>query len=200
MAIQLGLTGGIGSGKTTVAGIWASLGAYVIDADALSRTLTASGGDAISAIQKSFGAQAIATDGSLNRDAMRTLVFTDPSAKQRLEAILHPLIAKRMAQAQSDAQRAGMNVVVLDIPLLVESPRWRPRLDHVMVVDCDSATQIQRVQSRSGWTAEQTQQVISAQASRAQRLAAADIVMVNQNINLSQLETMVRQVAQDFGL
>lgn len=200
MVLQLGLTGGIGSGKSTVAAMWAALGASVVDADALSREFTAVGGKAISDIQKAFGASAIAQDGSLNRDAMRHLVFAAPHAKQQLEAIIHPLVAQGIAQARTQAEQAGASVLVLDIPLLAESARWRAEVGYVLVVDCDHATQIERVYSRSGWTAEQTQRVIDAQASRALRLAAADIVISNQGIDLSQLEAMVQKIAQQFGL
>ena len=200
MAIQLGLTGGIGSGKSTVANMLSSMSASVIDADAFSRALTAVGGAAMPAIQNAFGTVAIAPDGSLDRDAIRSLIFTDPDAKHRLEAIIHPLVALRISQAQSDAESSGKTVVVLDIPLLVESSHWRAKLDYVLVVDCDNATQIQRVQARSGWTAQQTQRVIDAQATRTLRLAAADIVIGNQDISLSQLETTVRKIGVWFGL
>ena len=200
MAIQLGLTGGIGSGKSTVANMLSSMSASVIDADAFSRALTAVGGAAMPAIQNAFGTVAIAPDGSLDRDAIRSLIFTDPDAKHRLEAIIHPLVALRISQAQSDAESSGKTVVVFDIPLLVESSHWRAKLDYVLVVDCDNATQIQRVQARSGWTAQQTQRVIDAQATRTLRLAAADIVIGNQDISLSQLETTVRKIGAWFGL
>ena len=200
MAIQLGLTGGIGSGKSTVATMLSSMSASVIDADAFSRALTAVAGAAMPAIQNAFGTVAIAPDGSLDRDAIRSLIFTDPDAKHRLEAIIHPLVALRISQAQSDAESSGKTIVVLDIPLLVESSHWRAKLDYVLVVDCDNATQIQRVQARSGWTAQQTQRVIDAQATRTLRLAAADIVIGNQDISLSQLETTVRKIGAWFGL
>lgn len=200
MAIRLGLTGGVGSGKTTVANMLGARQARVIDADAISRGLTATGGSAIPDIQQAFGDRVIAHDGSLNRDAMRALVFADAATKRKLELIIHPLVAAGIALALAQAEQQSAQLIVLDIPLLVESGRWRALLDYVVVVDCDSATQIQRVQMRSGWAIEQIHNVIAAQAPRALRLAAADIIICNQDISLTQLETSVSEIAQQFGL
>jgi dephospho-CoA kinase len=200
MALKLGLTGAIGSGKSTVAAILSRLGATVLDADAVSRQASAAGGAAIPAIAQTFGAGFIAADGSLQRDAMRALVFTDPSAKARLEAIIHPIVGQEMALLEQQAIASACPLLVFDIPLLVESPRWRPRLDLVMVVDCELETQIQRVMQRSGWSREQVQQVVTAQASRALRLSAADVVIYNDGIDIHTLERQVQQWAHRFGL
>lgn len=200
MAIKLGLTGGIGSGKSTVAAMLSRLGGAVLDADAISRKNSAAGGAAIPAIAQTFGARFIAEDGSLDRDAMRALIFTDPSAKSRLEAIVHPMVGQQMCLLEQQALAKGCTLLVFDIPLLVESARWRPRLDLVMVVDCDAETQIQRVMQRNGWQRAQVQQVVTAQADRALRLSAADVVICNEGIDIRTLELQVQQWAHRFGL
>lgn len=200
MTTQLGLTGGIGSGKSTVAALFAECGASIIDADAISRQSTASGGSAITAIERAFGAVMLASDGSLDRDAMRALIFSQPEAKAQLESIIHPLVGQTIAAQQLAAVQAGHRLVVLDIPLLVESSHWRPKLDAVVVVDCAVETQIQRVMQRSQWTRAQVEQVIAAQASRQQRLAAADAVICNDGIDLATLKLQVRETATLFGL
>jgi dephospho-CoA kinase len=200
MTIKLGLTGGIGSGKSTVAAILMHCGATIIDADAVSRQTTAISSAAMPAIAREFGTGLVAPDGSLDRTAMRALVFGDPAAKTRLEAIIHPLVAQEIQRLAQLALLAACPLLVFDIPLLAESTRWRPQLDLVMVVDCSTETQIQRVMRRSGWTREQTEQVISAQATRAQRLSVADIVICNEAIAIPQLELEVRNCAHRFGL
>jgi dephospho-CoA kinase len=200
MTIKLGLTGGIGSGKSTVASMLLRCGATVIDADAVSRQTTATSGAAMPAIAREFGAALVASDGSLNRDAMRTLVFNDPAAKACLESIIHPLVGQEIQRLTQLALTTGSPLLVFDIPLLVESSRWRPQLDLVMVVDCSAEIQIQRVMQRSGLMREQIEQVIHAQATRAQRLSAADIVICNEAIDIPQLEWRVRECARRFGL
>jgi dephospho-CoA kinase len=198
---RIGLTGGIGSGKSTVAGMLAARGAAVIDADAVSRGVTAPGGRAIEAIAQVFGPHMIAADGAMNRQAMRERVFQDPEAKRQLEAIIHPLVSQITAEQTQWALERHHTCLVFDVPLLVESgERWRRQLDRVLVVDCDAATQRQRVMARNGLTAEEIDRIISQQASRAQRLACADTVIVNQSINLHELAVQVSQVAADFGL
>ena len=194
---KIGLTGGIGSGKSTVAAIWQTLGAEVIDADTLSRQTTASGGTAIAAIARAFGAEFIAPDGALDRERMRSLAFADPAAKQQLEAIIHPLVS---AETQRLLDAATASCVVFDIPLLVESGRWRARLDQVLVVDCEEATQKARTVARSALTADAVDRIIASQASRAQRLACADAVIFNEGLTLVQLQAQVREMAQRFGL
>lgn len=198
--LLLGLTGGIGSGKSTVAGLLAARGAAVIDADAISRATTASGGAAIALIQAQFGADFVGADGALHREQMRQHVFGNPSAKARLEAIIHPLVGQQIAAQQQLHTAAGAPCIVFDIPLLVESGHWRKRLHRVLVVDCSEASQTSRVVARSGLATGQVQAIIAAQASRAQRLAAADVVLCNDGISLSELATLVHQTAPQFGL
>jgi len=175
--LRIGLTGGIGSGKSLVARCWVDLGATLVDTDAIARLLTAPGGAALPAIAAEFGAKVIGADGALDRDAMRERVFADPAAKQRLEALLHPLI-----RAECETQAAASQetpFIVFDVPLLVESGGWRERVDRVLVVDCEVETQIQRVMRRSGWPRETVQAVIAAQATREARRQQADAVIYN---------------------
>lgn len=196
-ALRIGLTGGIGSGKSTVARMLAACGAHVIDTDALARALTAPGGAAIPAIQAAFGPGIITPEGALDRPAMRDLVFTHPEAKQRLEAILHPQIQAATQQAQSQA--APGQVVVFDVPLLVESAsHWLHRVDRVLVVACDPEVQVQRVMQRSGWPEAQVRQVIAAQATPAQRRAVAHAIIENSQIPLPALAHQVQQVWQSW--
>ena len=200
---RLGLTGGIGSGKSTVALMLQQLGAAVIDADALSKQATRSSGVAMPMIEKTFGISMVANDGSLNRDKMRQLIVSDPEAKNKLEAIVHPAVGQAIADQQRLAIEAGKKLIVLDIPLLVESGRWRAQLNHVVVIDCSQATQMQRVLARpssQGWTEQQVHNIMSLQATRAQRLAAADTVICNDGIDLQTLHTQVLQLARQFGL
>ena len=189
--LRLGLTGGIGSGKSTVAQMFAARGAAVIDSDAIARSVTAANGSAMPAIAEAFGKEFVTPEGALDRDRMRALVFSDPSAKLRLEAIVHPLVGMAtQAQAQA-AIHAGHTLLVFDVPLLVESPRWRKLVDKVLVVDCLESTQIERVIARSGLARDAVQNIIQAQATRAQRLAAADITLFNEGLDLEQLQVAV---------
>ncbi len=188
---HLGLTGGIGSGKSTVAQMLVKRGAALIDADAIARQVTAPHGLAIPLIAQQLGAHFITAEGSLDRDQMRELVFRDPSAKKVLEAIVHPLVGQETQRQVQEAIRDGYRTVVFDVPLLVESGRWRNRLDKVLVVDCLVETQIQRVQIRSGLAPETVQHIINAQASRPLRLAAADWVIYNEQLSLAQLQAEV---------
>lgn len=190
--LTIGLTGGIGSGKSTVARILIEQGVVLVDADALSRSMTESGGAAMPAIQTTFGDGVVAADGSLSREVMRQIMLSDASAKARLEGILHPMIGERINQSLAQAELAGAEITVLDIPLLVEgASRWRSRLDAVWVVDCLPQTQIARVQSRSSWPLAQVEAVMAAQATRHQRLAAADAVIFNDGLSLSELQVHV---------
>ena len=188
--VRLGLTGGIGSGKSTVAAMLAELGATVIDADAISRASTGPGGIAVEAVRAAFGAEYVTPEGALNRDRMRALVFSDPTAKAKLEAIVHPIV-----RSEIDRQLMAIEqgVVVLDLPLLVESPAWRERCDLIWVVDCAPETQIQRVMRRNGWPRAQVEAVLAAQASRAQRRAIADCVIVNDGETLAELRRQIDQ-------
>ena len=193
---RLGLTGGIGSGKSTVANMFSALGAVVIDADAISRSLTAPHGAAIEAIKLQFGEAMINADGSLNRDRMRELVFTDISAKQRLEATLHPLIKLEMQRQDQVAMTSGTKLIVYDIPLLVESQNWRAILDQILVIDCLESTQINRVMQRNTFKQVDVEKIIASQASRKMRNSAADILIFNDSITVEQLRERVTQVVK----
>lgn len=182
--LRIGLTGGIGSGKSTVARLLVECGGVLIDADAISRALTAPGGAAIAPLRASFGDGLIDATGAMDRGRMRELVFSDASAKARLEAILHPLIGLEVARQENAA--AG-RPLVFDVPLLVESPHWRERVDRVLVVDCPEDLQIRRVMQRSGWAGDTVSAVIAQQASRAARRAAADAVIYNEHLSLTGL-------------
>lgn len=197
---RLGLTGGIGSGKSTVANLLKNHGAAIVDADATSRLLTQPGGLAIDPIRSAFGADFIDAAGAMDRDKMRQLVYADPSARSRLEAIVHPLVGLETLRQALAAARAGFNVVVFDIPLLVESHQWRQNLDLVLVIDCTPEVQIQRVVARSGLTEVVIRGIMAAQASRLVRLAAADLVICNTHLSLNELADEARQVAYRFGL
>lgn len=176
MAYCIGLTGGIGSGKSSAAAIFQELGAAVVDTDEIAHELTRPGGAAIAAIRTGFGADYIAADGSLERGRMRQLVFGDPAAKKRLEAILHPLI-RRVATARIAATQAPYVLVV--VPLLLETGAYRESIERVLVVDCDEALQIARTMKRSGLDADAVRSIMATQLPRAQRLAAADDVLRN---------------------
>ena len=183
-ALRIGLTGGIGSGKSTVAALLAERGATIVDSDAMARRLTLPGGAAIESIRAAFGAAYIDPHGALDRARMRELAFNDAGAKQQLEAILHPLIGQ---ETEAQARASTSAVIVFDVPLLVESGRWRGRVDKVLVVDCAEATQVQRVTARSDWLPEAVHAVIASQASRSTKRAAADAVIFNDGITLVQL-------------
>lgn len=198
---HIGLTGGIGSGKSTVAGLLAERGAAVIDADAISKSLTAPGGRALAAIAQYFGAQMITPEGAMDRTAMRNRVFTDPQAKLQLESIIHPLVGLVTQEQTQQALERGASCLVFDVPLLVESGhRWRQKVQHVLVVDCDEATQIARVMQRSGLSPAEVQRIIAQQAARSQRLACADSVIYNQGIDMAGLKREVDFCARRFGL
>ena len=195
--LTVGLTGGIGSGKTTVAHMLAGCGATIIDADAISRSLTEAGGAALMPIKQVFGEEVIGADGALNRGAMREIVFAQPASRTKLEAIIHPLVQMRMSAA---IQNAPTHVVVLDIPLLVESPRWRKQIDLIVVVDCNVETQVSRVMQRNGWAASTIEAIIQSQATRGDRLKAADVVIFNEKSNLSILKNQVNSLGNQLGL
>lgn len=199
-AVRWGLTGGIGSGKSTVAGMLATRGAVIIDADAISRATTAAGGGAIAPLKAAFGPAMLTPEGALDRDQMRALVFADPSAKSRLESIVHPLVGQAIALQAQQAQAAGAACLVFDIPLLVESRHWRKMLDRILVVDCTQATQITRVTARNGLSEAEVRNILAAQASRAQRLAAADMVVFNDGITMDELAQQVQEIGPQFGL
>jgi len=197
---QLGLTGGIGSGKSTVATLLAQLGAAIIDADAIARQLTTPAGLAMPAIAQQFGPEFVTTQGALDRDRMRALAFSDPDAKHKLEAIIHPLVAEETTRQARAAQARGHPCLVFDVPLLVESARWRKRVDHVLVVDCLAETQIMRVMARNGLTRSAVEAIIAAQSSRLRRLHAADSVIFNDELTLEGLSAEVAMLAPRFKL
>lgn len=197
---RIGLTGGIGSGKSTAAVMFANLGAYVIDADAISRSVTAPHGSAIAPIKRQFGASFINPDGSLNRERMRDLIFTDALARKTLENITHPLIQLEIQRQFEAAELAHSRLVLYDIPLLVESGSWRQTLDQVVVIDCSPQTQLDRVTARNSLARAAVEKIIASQASRTERLKAADVIIFNESITINQLQHEVCQVARIFGL
>lgn len=172
----VGLTGGIGCGKSTVADLFAARGASLVDTDVLAHQLTAPGGAAMPALVAEFGAPFATADGALDRTRMRDLVFADPGARARLEAILHPMI--RTATASAALAATGPYTIFV-VPLLVESGTWRARVQRILAIDCQETTQIARVMARNGLPEEQVKSIMAAQASRQQRLAAADDVIDN---------------------
>ena len=186
--LRIGLTGGIGSGKRTAAGLLQAHGATLIDTDAIARELTASGGTAIGALRERFGAEAIDPQGALDRAWMRARAFADPAIKRALESVLHPLIG---ARSNALAESAGGACIVFDVPLLVESARWRSRVDRVLVVDCSPEMQLARVMRRSRWEREAVLAVIAQQAPRPLRRAAADAVIDNNRDDLGALAQTV---------
>lgn len=186
----VGLTGGIGSGKSAVSDCLAKLGADVVDTDVIAHQLTAPHGAAMPAIRQAFGDEACRDDGSMNRDFVRQKVFGDPEALKVLEGILHPLIRK---QALSALQQGSGPYAVLVVPLLVEKQGWRDMLSAILVVDCPPEEQIRRVGLRSGLSSEQTQAIMAKQASREQRLAMATHVILN-NADLASLEAQVQNL------
>ncbi len=186
---SIGLTGGIGSGKSTVAQMLVACGAHLVDTDAIARNLTLAGGAAMPALAAAFGPAAVAADGALDRGHMRRLVFADATARTRLEALLHPLIGEQALRQAALAQGAP---VVFDVPLLTESSHWRGRVQRVLVLDCDEATQLARVAQRPGWSEDAARAVIQQQAQRHRRRAIADAVMHNNGLTLAQLEAEVR--------
>ena len=191
----VGLTGGIGSGKTTVSNQLARLGAGIVDTDLIAHQITASNGLAIPLIKKQFGPEFIDPSGSLDRGKMRALVFNDLMARKSLEAITHPLIREETIRQAKLVLEAGVPYLVFVVPLLIESGTWRPLLDCVVVVDCPEKTQIERVMQRSNLPQSEVEKILAAQASRQERLAYADFVIENQD-NLDHLRAEVLKLHQ----
>jgi len=175
VSFVVGLTGGIGSGKSAVSDQFAALGATVVDTDVIARELTDKGGAAVAEVERIFGEDFIA-DGAMDRKRMRERVFADPAAKRALEGLLHPMI--RAESARRSVAAPGPYVIHV-VPLLIESPDYRRRVDRVLVVDCPEETQVERVRARSGLSADEVRAIMRSQASRAERLAAADDVIDN---------------------
>jgi len=186
---SIGLTGGIGSGKTTVADMFAGRGVPVIDTDLIAHQITAPGGVAMPSIESTFGPEFVAADGSLDRAKMRTRVFSDNSAKAQLESITHPLI-RAESERQRNAAQGAYHIVV--VPLLIEAGERASKVQRILVVDCPVDTQIERVIRRNGFTRDQVLAIIARQATREARLAAADDVIVNDSA--ATLETLQREV------
>ena len=187
----VGLTGGIGSGKSAAAECFAKLGVTVIDTDAIARELTTANGEAMPALRMAFGVGVVAADGSLDRPAMRQLAFSNTEVRRKLEAILHPMI-RAVAEARCrQALEAGAPYVVLVVPLLIESRDYRQRVDRVAVVDCEDEVRFRRVMARSGLDRPEVERIMAAQLGRRERLAAADDVIDNNG----SLEDMAKRVA-----
>jgi dephospho-CoA kinase len=191
----IGLTGGIGSGKTAVSNILAKLGAGVIDTDLIAHQITASGGSAIFPIQAHFGAEYLDSNGALDRNKMRSLVFQKPEAKKALEAITHPLIKQETIKQANQLGEAGYPYLVFVVPLLIESGNWKGHIDHLVVVDCPEELQIERVMQRSNLSKAEVEGILKVQAKRQDRLAVADTVIQNQG-KLSDLQSAVEQLHQ----
>jgi dephospho-CoA kinase len=194
MVFCVGLTGGIGCGKSAAADIFAELGVTVVDTDLISRELTGAGGDAIPAIAQAFGADFVGRDGSMDRTAMRALVFADAAARARLEAILHPLIR---ARSRALLERATSPYAILVVPLLFETGAYRDVVDRVAVVDCGEARQIERVKARSGLSEDEVRAIIAAQIDRKRRVEQADDVISNDS-DLNALRSEVRRLHERY--
>ena len=188
MSLVVGLTGGIGSGKSAAAAEFERLGASVVDTDAIAHELTAAGGAAMGEIRKVFGSEVLAASGALDRDKMRARVFADPAAKKALEVLLHPMIREESLRLIAGAR--GPYVIHV-VPLLVESPDYRSRVDRVLVIDAPEELQVERVRSRSGLSEAEVRAIVAAQATRAQRRAAADDLIENRGT----IEALREQVA-----
>ncbi len=198
MQLVVGLTGGIGSGKSAAADEFARLGAAVVDTDAIAHELTASGGAAVPDVARLFGSDYVDASGAMDRKRMRALAFSEAGAKQRLEALLHPLIRAESARRIA-AAFAGRSVpyVVLVVPLLVESPGYRERVGRVLVVDCPEALQVARVRQRSGLAEDEVRRIIASQIQRERRLAAADDVIDNSG-SIAAMQQQVRQLHEKY--
>ncbi len=180
LAFSVGLTGGVGSGKSTIATMLSKRGAGLVDADAIAHQLTSAGGAAMAKLRESFGAEAIAPDGSLDRARMRARVFSDAAARAQLESLLHPMIRAAMRERAAMLINGGSHYVVHVVPLLVETANWRAYADRLLLVDCSAATQLARVCARTGIDEATARRIMGAQATRQQRLAAADDVLLNE--------------------
>jgi dephospho-CoA kinase len=191
----IGLTGGIGSGKTAVSDLLAKLGAGIVDTDLIAHQITAPHGAAIALIEKQFGSDFISADGALNRDKMRSLVFSKPEARKSLEAITHPLIRQETNKQALRISKEGAPYLVFVVPLLLESGSWNSLIDLLVVVDSPIETQIQRVMQRSNLPREELERILAAQASREERLKHADVVIENQG-SLQDLEVEVQNLHQ----
>jgi len=194
MSFVVGLTGGIGSGKSAAADAFAELGARVVDTDAIAHELTGTAGAAIPEIARQFGKAFIDASGAMDRKRMRDLIFSDAEEKQRLEALLHPMIR---AESERRIAAAASPYVVHVVPLLVESPDYRSRVGRVLVVDCPEALQVSRVRQRSGLPEGEVRRIIASQIQRERRLAAADDVIDNSG-SIAALQQQVRELHEKY--
>ena len=199
-SVRAGLTGGIGSGKSTVGRMLAQRGAVLLDADQIAREMTQPGGLAMPAIVQTFGPEFRDTQGALDRTRMRDLAFSSPTSRKQLETIIHPLVAQCLENRARTAEDEGRRLLVFDIPLLVESGHWPRQLDAVVVVDCTVETQIRRVMARNALARNAIEDIIAAQSSRAARRRAADVVVYNDQLPLDALQSQVDALAAWFGL
>jgi dephospho-CoA kinase len=191
----IGLTGGIGSGKTAVSKLLANLGAGIVDTDQIAHQITGPHGQALPLLREQFGPEYIGDDGALDRAKMRSLVFDDPKARKLLEAITHPLIRQETFKLAHQLAQDGAQYLVFVVPLLIESGTWKGLIDHLVVMDCPVETQIERVMQRSNLSREEIERILAAQASREERLNQADSVIKNQG-SLQDLEIEVRGLHQ----
>jgi dephospho-CoA kinase len=193
----IGLTGGIGSGKTAVSALLGRYGAGIIDTDKISHQITAPGGEAIPLITEAFGADFIDPEGALNRPKMRTVVFEDPSARQALERITHPLIQEETVKQALELAKSGVPYLVFVVPLLIEFGFWTKLIDYLVVVDCTEEIQIQRVMHRNNMTRSEVEKILKAQTSRNARLTSANAVIENQG-SLDELKPAVLKLHQQL--
>jgi dephospho-CoA kinase len=200
LQMRIGLTGGIGSGKSTVSAELGQMGASIVDADAVSRSVTGSNGSAIPALTTAFGSSILSSNGALDRAQMRRLIYSNPASKIQLEAIVHPLVRTEIQRQSILAETNGARCIVFDIPLLLETAYWRRMLHRILVIDCTEQTQVSRVMQRDGLSAEQVQRVVLAQVSRLDRLQAADIALFNEDISPQILALRVQEIGAQFGL
>ena len=194
MPLRVGLTGGIGCGKSKAADMFAELGADIIDSDVISHELTGPGGAAMSAIEEAFGRDYVRADGSLDRERTRSLVFSEPGARGKLEAILHPLIR---AETVRRTQASAAPYVILVVPLLLETGAYRDLLDRILVVDCDESQQVARAMARSGLTEDEVRRIMSAQLPRGERVRQAQDVLVN-DTDIKSLRAQVEALHRQY--
>jgi dephospho-CoA kinase len=200
LRVRIGLTGGIGSGKSTVSAQLRQMGATIVDADVISRSVTGSNGSAIPALTAAFGSSILSSNNALDRARMRRLIYSNPASKIQLEAIVHPLVQTEMQHQSTLAEANGPCCIIFDVPLLLETAYWRRMLHRILVIDCTEQTQISRVMQRDGLSAEQVQRVVLAQVSRLDRLQAADIALFNDGISPQILALRVQEIGAQFGL